>query len=96
MDGTATEAPMAKPSAASQRDAPFLTRVRHVEEVDPSIWRGGRSNEVNDYLVLEGWVLLNTGTRTGRGDSGPYASIYYSLGWVGDGEAQFPPARPIR
>jgi len=79
-------------------DKPFLSHVQQVEEVDPNVFVPGRSNDVNDYLSLGspqgGWVLLNTGTRTARGDDGPYSWVYYSVGWVGQGEPLFPPARP--
>jgi len=71
-------------------DRPFLSGVRHVEEVDPNVVRPDRSNDVNDYLDLGGWVLLNTGTHTAHGDNGPYSWVYYSVGWVGAGEALFP------
>lgn len=74
------------------KDVPFFARVRHVEEIDPNLYHGDRSNEVNDYLSIQGWILLNVGTHTARGDNGPYSWVYYSVGWIGEGEPQFPAA----
>ena len=71
-------------------EEPLLAGVTHVEEVDPNVIVGGRSNNVNDYLSI-GWILLNTGTNAATGDSGPYSWVYYSLGWVGHGSPTFPP-----
>ena len=74
------------------KSVPLLSRVRHVEEVFSYVQGGPRehTNKVNDYLNIEGWILLNTGTQAGRGDNGPYAAVYYSLGWIGEGEPQIP------
>lgn len=70
-------------------------KVRHIIEVDPGEWTGGASNEPNDYLGVDGWMLLGTGTHTGTGDHGQWASIYYSFGWIGEGEPDIPPAGPM-
>ena len=76
----------------NDKSVPLLSRVRHVEEVFSYVQGGPRehSNLVNDYFAIDGWILLNTGTQAGRGDNGPYAAVYYFLGWIGDGEPQFP------
>ncbi|GEM_PF-5983425 len=74
----------------------ILTRVRHIERVSPDMQYGDRSSEVNDYFAIDGWILLNTGTSAGHGDSGPYSDVYYVLGWIGEGKPQFPPAHPFR
>jgi len=68
-----------------------INKVRHIEEIDPTMHYSSRSGEVNDYLSLDGWILLNTGTRASTGDSGPYSWIYYSIGWIGEGEPNIPP-----
>ena len=68
--------------------------VRHVLEVDPIEWTGDRSNQVDDYLADPGWILLGAGTHAWRGDDGPFASIYYSVGWLGEADPRIPPARP--
>ncbi len=71
-----------------------INKVRRVVEVDPNVWASEGSSDVNDYLDIDGWILLNTGTHSAKGDSGPYSWIYYSVGWIGDGEPQVPP--PVR
>jgi hypothetical protein len=75
-------------------DVPIYARVRHIEKIDPNLWRGDRSNEVNDYLS-NGWILLNTGTEASTGDSGPYSWVYYVVGWIGEGEPEVPLAHPL-
>ena len=67
-------------------------QVKHVIEVDPSLMPRGHSEEVNDFLAIPGWVLLNTGTVATRGDNGPASHIYYAVGWIGEGEPQIPEA----
>jgi len=71
-----------------------MNNVSHIEEVDPNLWRGDKSSEVNDYLSMHGWILLNTGVHTNASDSGPSSSVYYAVGWIGQGEPVFPPAGP--
>ena len=73
-----------------------INKVRHVVEVDPNLWHADRSNEVNDYLAIEGWILLNVGTQSATGDSGPHSWSYFVLGWTGEGEPPIPAARPLR
>ena len=72
-----------------------INRVKYVQEVDPNITHGpsGPSSNVNDYLSIEGWILLETGKHASTGDSGPYSSVYYVVGWIGEGEPEIPPAR---
>ena len=59
-----------------------MSKVSFVEEVDPGVFTPGRSSDVNDYLKLPEWILLNTGTHS--------TGVYYSVGWIGEGEPQFP------
>ena len=45
--------------------------VKFIVEVDPNVWTG-QSNDPNEYLVIEGWVLLSPnppkeGVRTAEG-----------------------------
>ena len=69
-------------------DAPFLARVKHIEHIEANL--GGSSHlNVNDYLAI-GWVLINTGTAAGTGDSGPYSDIWYAVGWLGDDPPRHP------
>ena len=75
--------------------APNINKVRYVIQVDPNLWHHDQSNEINDYLAIDGWILLNTATEASTGDSGPHSWIYYSVGWIGEGEPKIPPARPL-
>ena len=69
-----------------------MSKVSHVEEVDPALFQRDRNTDVNAYLAIPGWVLLNSGTHSYQGDHGTSFSIYFAVGWVGDGPPQFPPA----
>ena len=70
-----------------------INKVRHVIEIDPH-WAGrDRSSEVNDYLSLEGWILLSTAKHSGTGDSGDYSWVSYVVGWIGEGDPNIPPVR---
>jgi len=75
----------------------YINKVGHIEEVDSKEWFSDRSNEVNDYLSLGGWILLNTGTRASTvGDGGAAVSrVYYVVGWIWPGDPKIPPARPL-
>ena len=65
--------------------------VIHVEIVDPGIRFPGKSNEVNDYLSMPGWLLLAVGVESDQDLTlGRYAHVYYSMGWAGEGPPIFP------
>ena len=75
-------------------DVPLINRVSHVHKVDPDYIDRGRSPEVNDYLMMGSWILLNTGIDTAESDSGPRSRVHYIVGWIGEGAPEFPPAGP--
>ncbi len=49
-----------------------------------------QSDNVNDYLAIDGWILLNTGTRTAEGDSVACTWCDFVLRCIGNGAPQFP------
>lgn len=62
--------------------------VKHVVEASDS-----SGLEVNDYLAIDGWVLLEVTKQTNEGDAGPYSYPVYSVGWIGNGEPVHPERR---
>lgn len=70
----------------------ILTKVSYVIEVDTGLRYDERSSEVNDYLASENWILIATGSHASTGDSGPASWAVFSLGWIGDGDPEIPPA----
>ena len=75
----------------TQEGIPLYAGVRHVEIVNPNLVQRPRSSEVNDYIHMDGWILLDTGKNAYEGDNGPYSIVYFVVGWIGEGEPQFPP-----
>lgn len=65
-----------------------INKVRHVREVDSIM--GGPN--INSFLAIKGWILLNSTTQSATGDSGPYSWPVCQVGWIGEGEPQIPSA----
>lgn len=72
------------------QDHSSLAQVRHVHEIIPDNFGGGVSHDVNDYLA-KGWVFLNSGVQSRTGDQLPSSTVYSVVGWIGEGEPEFPP-----
>ena len=64
----------------------------HVIDTGQIAGRAGESQEVNDYLAMDGWILLEVTKTTVEGDNGPGSWAVYHLGWIGEGLADYPPA----
>ena len=71
-----------------------MRAVKYVVEVDPNQVYRDQSDNVNDYLAIDGWIMLEVGKKATFGDSGQVSWIYDSVGWIGAGDPVLPPKQP--